>query len=58
MRNGVPMSFNKMVITHNSGNLVKYKAKEINERRRQAQAFLRRKADQKKQPVKEERHNG
>ena len=34
------------------------KAKEVNERRRQAQAFLRRNKDQGKQPSVKERTNG
>jgi hypothetical protein len=42
------MSFTRTITTYNNNNLVKHKAKEINERRRQAQAFLRRNSDQKK----------
>jgi hypothetical protein len=50
------MSFIKTITTHDAKSFQKQKAKEINERRRQAQEFLRRNRDQKKQPVKDQCH--
>jgi cell division protein FtsL len=44
------MSFTKTITTYKNNNLVKHKAQLANERRRQAQNWLRRQAEQKKLP--------
>jgi hypothetical protein len=47
------MSFTRTIISSVPDQSGRQKAKEVNERRRQAQAFLRRDKDQKKQPAKD-----
>ena len=51
------MSFTRTITTHNNKSF-QQKAREINERRRQEQAFLRRNSDQNKQPVKDQDNSG
>jgi ribosome recycling factor len=53
MRSGAPMSFVLTITTRNNNNLVKYKARMANERRKQAVKWLRRQAEQKKPDAKD-----
>jgi hypothetical protein len=50
------MSFTRVITAYDS-KIAKYnKAKEVNERRRQAQAFLKRTREQKKSPINTKEH--